>query len=263
MVDAEEAQTEALRTDHRGDYWGPITANFRDDPRREGDALVEALAGLVDADSTVLDVGAGAGRLALPLALRCRGVVAVEPSEAMCHAFSEQAAQHGIENYDLVQSSWEDARVEPADLAFAAHVVYVIRAVGEFIDKLAAHATGTAALVVTHRAPVSQFDQWWSAVHGVERLPLPALPELLDLLWERGVYPNVRMLPSYEPAGFKDEGEAFSALRHRLFIGSEQSESGERLRRAIPELLKPSERGLVLKKPHVHQLALVHWPVGG
>ena len=47
-------------------------------------------------DDAWLDVGAGAGRYALPLALRVREVVAVEPSEGMRTALAELAAEHEI-----------------------------------------------------------------------------------------------------------------------------------------------------------------------
>ena len=45
-----------------------------------------------------LDVGAGGGRYALPLALAVREVVAIDPSPSMLGALSEDAAADGIEN---------------------------------------------------------------------------------------------------------------------------------------------------------------------
>jgi ubiquinone/menaquinone biosynthesis C-methylase UbiE len=76
-VEAHNAQTRSVQQaigwtvrslfDSNTDLW-------QADPRRMGDPLLERLARLVSADNTVLDVGGGAGRFALPLALRCRHV---------------------------------------------------------------------------------------------------------------------------------------------------------------------------------------------
>ncbi len=66
-----------------GDFYRPVTSLFRADPRRTGEPVLDALLALARPTDTWLDVGAGAGRYALPLALRVREVVAVEPSEAM------------------------------------------------------------------------------------------------------------------------------------------------------------------------------------
>lgn len=94
MVEAEHAQSERVRgIQEQGpsDFWQPFAEQFRADPRRVDDPLVERLSREVAPQDTVLDVGAGAGRLALPLAMRCREVMAVEPSAAMASGLREQA----------------------------------------------------------------------------------------------------------------------------------------------------------------------------
>ena len=71
------------------DMWaGPAAAQFRFDPLREPDANLAALASYVDPGDVLVDVGGGAGRVSLPLALRCREVVTVEPSPAMAAEYA-------------------------------------------------------------------------------------------------------------------------------------------------------------------------------
>jgi SAM-dependent methyltransferase len=60
--------------------------------------LVEVLAGLVEPiGKRVLDIGAGIGHLALPLAQRGMSLTAIEPARAMLERLQASAVQQGIE----------------------------------------------------------------------------------------------------------------------------------------------------------------------
>jgi 2-polyprenyl-3-methyl-5-hydroxy-6-metoxy-1,4-benzoquinol methylase len=84
------------------DRWEPLSSFFKADPRRTDDIEVNRLAQEVTPATTLLDVGAGAGRLALPLALRCKQVTVVEPSPSMGETLHHLAAEVGIANVTLV-----------------------------------------------------------------------------------------------------------------------------------------------------------------
>ena len=75
-VAAHRAQSQKIRTAQgiaEVDRWEVVSPLFKANPRREDDVEVNRLAQVVIPGMTVLDVGGGAGRFALPLALRCRG----------------------------------------------------------------------------------------------------------------------------------------------------------------------------------------------
>ena len=76
---------------------------------------------------TVIDVGGGAGRFALPLALHCKHVTVVEPSESMIEALREEAAAVGVENLSIVQGLWGEADVDRADLVLCARRLWADR----------------------------------------------------------------------------------------------------------------------------------------
>src|SRR5439155_17445599 len=83
-VAANRAQVERFREQADGaDFYAPVAGLFRADPRRRDEPALEVLRSLAHPDETWLDIGAGGGRYALPLALLVRRVIAVDPSAAL------------------------------------------------------------------------------------------------------------------------------------------------------------------------------------
>ncbi len=70
--------------------------------------LMTFILGSIDDQQTVLDIGAGSGALAIPMAQRAARVTAVEPSLAQCGRLRRRAASLGIHNLAVVESNWED-----------------------------------------------------------------------------------------------------------------------------------------------------------
>ena len=99
----------ARRTEDE-DHYAPVADLFRDDPRRSGDAILDAAAPTrAKPDDTWLDVGAGGGRYAFPLALAVREVIALDPSPAMVAALEDGVRAHDLANVRVVAGRWPDA----------------------------------------------------------------------------------------------------------------------------------------------------------
>ena len=75
------------------------------DPRRTDDPSLNALLALAHPDDVWLDVGAGGGRYALPLALAVREVVAIDPSPSMLGALTRRCGGRGIENVRVIEDA--------------------------------------------------------------------------------------------------------------------------------------------------------------
>src|ERR1043166_5494702 len=89
------------------DPWGGLVARrFRADPHRPLDANLAVLASYIRPEDVCLDVGGGAGRVALPMALRCREVLVVDASPGMGTEFAAVAAEAGITNARFVHANW-------------------------------------------------------------------------------------------------------------------------------------------------------------
>ena len=239
---AEREQVERCReVSDPADYYAPVAGRFRDDPGRTDDAVLGALVELARADDAWLDIGAGGGRYALPLARRVREIVAVDPSGAMLGVLREGMHEHGIANVRVVEGRWPSVDLAAmtaqdtsarVDVALMAHVGYDIEAIGPFLDAAEATATRQCVAVLGEGAMTTVASLFWAEVHGEVRIPLPALPELLTLLVARGRLPEVRLVDRQPP--IFDSFEALLAMARRqlwLAVGSERDDRLVRLLR--------------------------------
>ena len=259
MVEAEHAQSERMREDSPpDDHWQTSAHHFRADPRRSDDPLVERLLQEVGPHHTLLDVGAGAGRLALPLALRCREVIAVEPSPSMASLLLQLAAEHDIHNVSLVQAKWEEAEVDPADIVLCAHVLYTAGDIVPFVRKLEIHGRNRVLIVLFRAPPQTHIYPLWKQVHGEDRLPLPGLPQLRDVLRELDIDARVEMLPQRPRPGFDSSDEAMDELGRRLFLGT-ASPKRDVLERLLPDILEDIDGQLRIKGTRPLEAGLVSW----
>ena len=91
------------------DFYAPVSGLFRADPRRTDDASLDVLRRHLRPGETWLDIGAGAGRYALPIAadLAASGgrVIALDPSRGMLGALRELATEFTIDNVEVDRGS--------------------------------------------------------------------------------------------------------------------------------------------------------------
>ena len=260
-VESHHAQSEKVQAKadwSSSDYWRPFAQHFRQDPRRTDDPMIDKIASRISAESTVLDVGGGAGRIALPLALKVSHVTVAEPSESMIEQLQEEAKQSEITNVTVVQSLWEDAKVEPADVVICAHVLYGVADAEPFIRKLDEHAREQVMILCFMRAPISRMSPFWLPVHGEERIDMPGLSELMPLLWEMDIYADVEMFKPSPLQTFESTEDAHSQLLGRLYVEPD-TEQDERLKKAIEDLLVEAPDGLVIKGVTPGRMGLISW----
>ncbi len=113
-VRANREQVERVREVPDGaDFYAPVRSLFRADPTRTDDPILDVLLDLVRSGDRWLDVGAGAGRFALPLARALDpsggSVVALDASPSMLEGLREIAEDYAIENVRAVEARWPPA----------------------------------------------------------------------------------------------------------------------------------------------------------
>ena len=262
MVRMEHAQSDRRRGVRPTDHWSRDAVSFKADPHRTGDTLVEELRARLRPGETLLDVGAGGGRLALPLALTCATVTAVEPSPSMCAVLRETAREANIENVSIVEAGWPEADVAPADVTLCSHVVYVIEDIGPFVRKLDGHGRRMVLAVLFRSPPQSQMYGLWEQVHGEKRHGLPALPEFLPVLEELGIRAEVTELGELPPRGFDSLEEARESIARRLYVAPGTEAMG-RLERALDDALREVDGVWQVQGAQPLRPCVVSWETGG
>jgi CTP:molybdopterin cytidylyltransferase MocA len=252
QVKANRDQVDRIREVADGDFYASTTGLFRADPRRSDaeDATLAALRTLVEVGDTWLDIGAGAGRYAMPLALAvgpAGEVIAVETSSSMLGALRDDMAEFGIANIRIVEGRWPlgegSLPVPAADVSLIAHVGYDIEAIGPFLDAMEAATRRVCVAVMMERTPASVAEPFWPPVHGEERIPLPALPAFTDLLAARGRTPVVRMVERGDRS-FPDRDAALGFLLRQTWVAPD-GPKGRRLLEQLDERLVPRPDGTV------------------
>jgi len=109
-----------------GEMWDKRAEEFNRSTRERSERTDRQVASLkLDPEYTVLDVGAGTGRLSVPIAKIVNQVTAVDQSRGMLNYLEENMAEEGLSNYKAIQKRWEDVElgvdIEPHDVVIASH----------------------------------------------------------------------------------------------------------------------------------------------
>ena len=197
LIDAVHAQRSRIHGQQPAEdrFGGLVAQRFRADPHRSLDANLQVVASYVQPDDVFIDVGGGAGRVGLALALRCRQVINVDSSPGMLAEFEACAAQAGITNARTVLADWLAAADIAGDVSLASSVTYFVHDIGPFIEKMVAASRRRVLITLWSVPSPNQSAPLFRLVYGEEQAPAPGHQELLPVLWDMGILPDVRVLP--------------------------------------------------------------------
>jgi SAM-dependent methyltransferase len=152
------------------------------------------LTSLVQPEDRVLDVGAGTGRFALPLAPLVRHVTALDHSGAMLAVLCAKALTAGITNITTVEAAWETAPVRPHDVVLAAWSLYRQVNLSATLFKLVA-ATGRLLVIAAPDALDPPHRPLVRAIWGTDGEPgVPTYLYLLGALRQIGIRADLQMV---------------------------------------------------------------------
>jgi FkbM family methyltransferase len=127
---------------HSRDYAGDRRDRDRDDP------LMQSVLARLQADDTVLDIGAGIGRWSIPMAKVCKKVTALDVLPGMLEILRENAAAEKVTNINPVVGDWATADVEPHDYVLSSHAAYISPDIVGYARKMERCAVQACCLVM-------------------------------------------------------------------------------------------------------------------
>ncbi len=234
MVRARQRQQARLATPFDESYWERYAHTYRFDPHRAPEPQLAAALRYLRPEDDILEIGGGAGRIGLPMALQARSLTNVEPSPAMREQFAIAVAEHGISNAAAVASSWPTADSLSADVVLTVDVTYFIADIEAFIRAMHEAARRRVMILTWTVAPPNVNGQLFQTAFAEAQSPSPGFRELLAVLWETGIIPDVQVLdqpftwPEHLPT---TEVEAVQfAIEELAFFGHPQAEARIRSR---------------------------------
>ena len=268
MLDAVQAQNARIfGPAPGGDAWGGAAARqFRFDPRRKLDRNLAIIASYVGPGDVVVDVGGGAGRVGLPLALHCKEVLNVEPSPGMGAEFESLTQEAGITNARLVSSLLADAEETRGDVSFSADVTYFVRDITAFIRQLEDAASRRVMITIWSEPPPNRRARLFELLYGEAQAVLPGQGQLLPVLWDMGILPDVRVMP--EPPWWENERpptreEAVRmAVEDRVVRPEDRGRAKVLFESRFDELFAPSDAGFVPTWRAEMRELLITWETG-
>lgn len=228
--------------------------------RTERDPFLRRLRRLTDASSSAIDVGAGTGRFALALAGGVARVTAVEPSAAMLAILRRHAQERGAANVTAVQATWEQADVQPADVAFSAFVLTLVPDAVPFLAKLDATARRHALLYLGAYSGDAVLDPLWRHFHDAPRVPGPTYLDAVAVLRELGIEHRVRVVEVPDQRRWATIEDAVDSYRDALLL-----DDTPQVRAELGDLLAswlPGRRGAYRPPLRVVPAAIVEWKGG-
>ena len=217
---------------------------------------------IITPDSRILDIGAGPGTLALPLARMAREVTAVEPSECMRNCLHETMDELGITNISVVPKLWENVDISK-DLTPPYDVVIASYSLGfpdlrEGLLKMAV-VSCRYVYIFWFADMVSPWQKnyrdIWEKLYGIPYTEYKKPNIIFNLLHQMGIYANVEITKEEVTQKFSSLEEAVSDQGAGLNL--ENTEQYDILRKYLEERLQV-EGGLFIMRT-VSPRAKIWW----
>lgn len=219
--------------------------------------VLGAVASLVADCATALDVGAGCGALALPLARRGLAVTAIEPAPAMAAALREAARDVGPGRVTVIEAAWEDVTVAPHDLVLCAHVRQLLEPGSSFLP--AAATLARRGVVLVRDAPGGDdkffFSELYPVLLGRMYGREGSYADTLEALARLGVAPTVTPVEYRSDQPFTSLEEACDFWME--YMGLTGTDARDYLRRFLAARLR--REGPWWVAPLRRRAVVIHW----
>ena len=228
-------------------YWDRRAPTFARSTRVR-DGFLEVVTPYLGPHKTLIDVGAGTGRHATPLAEGLEWVTAVEPSEGM------RALIPPRDNMTVVASTWEDAAVAPADVVICCHVMYGVAEPIPFIAKMERSSRERIFIMMREVPMLHPAGVIRKRLIGADDPRMPRFSDLFMLLIQMGIAPDVKFLSYQSVTRYANLDEALVDARALVGDGWDEATG-----RATLEELLVRENGELVFEGGAVLSGVAHW----
>ncbi len=210
----------------------------------------------LSSDTSMLDVGCGSGIISIPLAKKVRHVTALDLSPAMLDLTMRYAMEEGVTNISTVTKDWLHVQigvdVGVHDVVLASRCLQVEN-LRRFLLQMDNAARRSCYL--TWGTGAREDDAELCVALGLEYRPQPSYQIVYNLLYDMGIFANVKIHSGPVTRWFRDLDDAVKQLVRGRPISPEAT---EKLKAYFKEKL-PYREGRywrVIRAPW----ALISWP---
>jgi protein-L-isoaspartate O-methyltransferase len=181
--------------------WDKRAEQFNESMMQHPERAEKQIANLeLKPEYTVLDVGAGTGRLAIPIAKRVKTVTAIDQSKGMLACLQENMEKENVTNIVCINKRWEDVEVgvdiEQHDVVMACHSLGMFD-IQEALAKMDA-VSKKHVYILTHAGRGmgdGEEGELWKAIYGERGYRARAWGSdymfFCNLLYDMKIYANV------------------------------------------------------------------------
>lgn len=222
-------------------------------------AVLGAVGFLIGECDDALDIGAGCGALAIPLARLMKRVTALEPAPAMAQTLRSESRRCGLGNITVIEGAWGNVPVPPHDLVLCAHVGGLLNGDSPFLAQISALAR--RAVVLVREADPDRdkffFKELYPKLLGRQYRACCDYAETVTVLERLGVSPSVAFVEYRSDQPFDDLEEACDFWMEYLGL------AGERYRDFLREFLSArlQRDGGGWVAPYPKRAAVIWWRV--
>jgi ubiquinone/menaquinone biosynthesis C-methylase UbiE len=202
-------------------YWDKQAKTFNENTVQMEDLTQKQLNRLIlSPECTVLDVGAGTGRITIPLAKYAKHVTALEPSANMMALLKANVQKENIKNIQCLHTSIEDVDatdIETHDIVLSSFSLLMVD-VGKALLKM--DALATKGVYVFLSASKWMDEEMRNIVYGegFSGLDFPDHIYVVNILQELGISANVDIFNFQSQQCYKNLDDAVSKVMQQYSI---------------------------------------------
>ena len=196
---------------------------------------------------TFLDVGAGCGTLAIPLAKAGKQVTAIDPSPAMIKILNEEIKNKRLKNVKAINAAWGEVEIKPHDVIICANVPELLKDSKTFLKEANELARKAVFLIegADPNADKFYYKELYPLLFNKPFLPRSDYLKAYTDLHTLGIFANIEMIEYSFDQPFDDMNEALEFWKE--YMGIVTGEHDEKLRNFLKGKLERFKGGLIAR----------------